>query len=501
MWQKVKPIMKIQVLKTAVLSLLLLGMAFSVFNIASVAFSQKTRQVPAEYSTIQEAIDASNLGDVVYVSKGTYYEHLVITKDCLMLIGENFNTTIIDGNQTGAVIKVSANNVTITGFTIRGSGEGKEGIYLDHSSNSTIVDNIIHNCSVGIRVHNDSSGKIIGNNIANNDDSGIILQVNTINTHINGNNITNNRYVGINIFAYADNNTISENIIMNNSYSGIQLYLALGNKVNGNILMLNERGITFLGQRASYNNISSNVIAQNIYGIDFMEVFAPRYNVIYHNDIVGNTYQLQGNSTGNIWNNTASEGNYWSDYEGEDLDSDGIGDTNTPHHGVDSYPLDNPRSPIPLILNGQLYRVRLRSSSVVSRFYFKQESREIGFKVIGPIGTQGYCNITIPKNLLNPMASQSWMVLLDGANLDVTIAENATSTSLYFSYNHSIHDVRITVGANNDLIFYIIGIVVSLVLVVGTAIALIKRKQRGRRLANTNSHTPTYHPKTHVFAN
>lgn len=499
MWQKVKAAMKTQLLETALLSLLLVGMAFNVFNIAPVAFGQETRQVPAEYSTIQEAIDASNLGDVVHVSKGTYYEHLVITKDRLMLIGENFNTTIIDGNQTGVVIRVSANNVTITGFTIRGSGEGKEGIYLDHSSNSAIVDNIIYNCSVGIRVHNDSSDRIIGNTIANNGDSGIILQVNTINTHINGNNITNNRYVGINVFAYADNNTISENIIMNNGYSGIQLYLALRNKVDGNILMLNERGISFLGQRASYNNISSNVIAQNVYGIDFMEVFAPRYNVIYHNDIIGNTYQLQGNSSGNIWNNTASEGNYWSDYEGEDLDSDGIGETKTPHRGVDSYPLGNPRSPIPLILNGQLYRVRLRSSSVVSRFYFKQESKEIGFKVVGPIGTQGYCNITIPKNLLDPMASQSWIVLLDGANLGVTIAENATSTSLYFIYNHSIHDVRITVGADN-FIFYVIGTVVSLVLVVGTAIALIKRKRRGRRLANTNSRTPTHHLKTHVFA-
>jgi hypothetical protein len=215
-----------------------------------------------------------------------------------------------------------------------------------------------------------------------------------------------------------------------------------------------------------------------------MEIYAPRHNVIYHNDIIGNTYQLQGNFTGNIWNNTAKEGNYWSDYEGEDLDSDGIGETKTPHRGVDSYPLDNPRSPIPLILNGQLYRVRLRSSSVVSRFYFNQASKEIGFKVIGPIGTQGYCNITIPKNLLNPMASQSWIVFLDGANLGVTIAENATSTSLYFVYNHTAHDVRIIVEGSSYTIFYVVGIVVALASVVGVAIAFIRRKQK-RHKAST----------------
>ena len=471
--------MKIKTLETVLISLLLVGATVDLLIVTPVVYSQGTRKVPTEYPTIQEDVDASNPGDIIYVSKGTYVEHLVITKNGLTLMGENPNTTIIDGNQTGAVIEDSANNVTITGFTIRGSGEGKEGIYLDHSSNNTIVDNIIHNCSIGIRAHSDSSDKIIGNTIVNNDDSGIILQVNTNNTHINGNNITNNRYVGINLFAYADNSTINENIVMNNGYSGIQLYLSLGNRVSGNILMLNERGIIFVGQRASYNNISNNAIAQNEYGIDFREIYAPLHNVIYHNDIIGNTYQLQGSSTENLWNNTANEGNYWSDYEGEDLDSDGIGETNTPHLGVDSYPLDNPTGPIPLLLNGQLCRVTLRSSSVVSKFYFDQASKEIDFKVIGPNGTQGHCNVTIPKNLLNPLASQSWVVLLDGVKLEYYIkVENATSTNLYFNYNHTAHDVRIIVEGTSYIIFYVAGIVAALASVVGVAIAFIRRKQK-----------------------
>lgn len=51
---------------------------------------------PADFHTIQEAINAASDGDTVLVRNGTYYEHVMINRT-LQLVGENRYSTIIDG--------------------------------------------------------------------------------------------------------------------------------------------------------------------------------------------------------------------------------------------------------------------------------------------------------------------------------------------------------------------------------------------------------------------
>ena len=54
--------------------------------------------VPENFATIQEAIDYSIDGDTILVSAGTYYENINFNGKNIALIGEDRETTIIDGD-------------------------------------------------------------------------------------------------------------------------------------------------------------------------------------------------------------------------------------------------------------------------------------------------------------------------------------------------------------------------------------------------------------------
>jgi parallel beta-helix repeat protein len=129
-------------------------------------------------------------------------------------------------------------------------------------------------------------------------------------------NTTDTSYAGIYI-DHCKNAIIETNNLASNSY-GIYLSYTSNDTVFGNSLVSNQRGI-FL-RNASYSSIyHNNFINTSISEIGFV---APA-------------------SMGIVWDN-GCEGNYWSSYNGADLDGDGIGETKLPWLGVDNYPLMNP---------------------------------------------------------------------------------------------------------------------------------------------------------------
>ena len=69
---------------------------------------------PNNYTTIQEAINDAVDGDTVFVydDSSPYYENIIIDKS-ISLIGENRNTTVIDGNYIGNVIEIIADKIII----------------------------------------------------------------------------------------------------------------------------------------------------------------------------------------------------------------------------------------------------------------------------------------------------------------------------------------------------------------------------------------------------
>jgi len=163
---------------------------------------------PADFHTIQKAVNTAHDGDTIYVYNGTYREHVIVTKP-LELLGKDKNTTVIDG---GVSISQWISNVVISGFTIQ---NGDDGIDLTGwSFNHMISNNIITKNGYGIIGAYNCFGVTISNNIIiSNHFSGIWLHF----AHgiINGNIIANHDNdilsSGIDIVEGGNGNTITGN--------------------------------------------------------------------------------------------------------------------------------------------------------------------------------------------------------------------------------------------------------------------------------------------------
>ncbi|MCD6573756.1 MAG: right-handed parallel beta-helix repeat-containing protein, partial [Thermoplasmata archaeon] len=173
------------------------------------------------YTKIQDAIDDANDGDTVYVVNGAYYENVVVNKR-VNLVGEDRNGTIIDGGGIGDVVKITADGITIQGFTIRNSGGWQfAGVKIYYANNNSIYNCNISNNYVGIGLGG-SNNSIYNCNIISNNGDGIHAYYSNNNSIYNC-NISNNSWYGIGL-RYSSNNSIYNcNITSNNRY-GIWLY-------------------------------------------------------------------------------------------------------------------------------------------------------------------------------------------------------------------------------------------------------------------------------------
>jgi hypothetical protein len=90
-----------------------------------------------------------------------------------------------------------------------------------------------------------------------------------------------------------------------------------------------------------------------------------------------------------------------------------------------------------------IYVVRTSSNSLVSDLTLNQTAKSLRFTVEGPAGTEGFCNIIIPAELL----SGDFTVFIDGLQLiqgvDYSSSFNGTHHTLNVEYEHSSHTIEI----------------------------------------------------------
>jgi hypothetical protein len=133
-----------------------------------------TRKVPAQYKTIQAAIDAAGNGDTVLVAPGVYKEHIDFDGKAIVVRSQaGPEKTIIDGGGDGTVVQF-VNNETLAsvlnGFTIRNGSESNQnsagGIYVGNATPSITSNIVTGNSGCGIAVLF-GSAYIAGNTISN----------------------------------------------------------------------------------------------------------------------------------------------------------------------------------------------------------------------------------------------------------------------------------------------------------------------------------------------
>jgi parallel beta-helix repeat protein len=249
-----------------------------------------------EHSVISINNDAE-LAATASSGSGTAAEPFVI--EGLEIDATGYRNAIFIGNTTL--------NVTIRGCHLYGASyssrpfEAGAGITMYLVTNATVNNNTCSGNRYGIELSSSSNIVIENNNFSGNG-AGISLQD-------------------------SSNNLVENNTCSSNDYYGIYMSSSSNNLVENNTCCLNDHFGMYLISSSSNNDLRNNTICQNDNYVIYI-TSSSNYNRVYGNYLIdnhGGPVKAYDDWT-NYWN-TTSYGNYWSDWQTPDNNSDGIVDS------------------------------------------------------------------------------------------------------------------------------------------------------------------------------
>lgn len=336
------------------------------------------RIIASELIPLQPIIDAAKKGDTIVLDPGVYKGPVVIEQSITL---DGNGKAIIDAGGEGSVIYLDTDGAVIRNLRLTNSGDSHNdidsGVQVRGNFN-VVKDNVIDNCLFGIDLQqsefnvlrrNEISSKPVdlglrgdairlwysfGNKILDNyihDSRDTVVWYSKDNT-ISNNKSTRGRYALH--FMYAQYNKIENNKYWDNSvgiflmYSdGVELRnnevshaagstgVGIGMKESSDIIVENNKVLynavgLYLDvspfQPDTINHIKNNLVAFNNIGVRFLNDWPG--NDFKNNKFKSNITSVSV-SDGDTANRNDWNGNYWDNYEGFDLNKDGIGDT--PH--------------------------------------------------------------------------------------------------------------------------------------------------------------------------
>ena len=315
-----------------------------------------------------------------------------------IIMGCSSNNTltcnIASNNVYGIRLQYSSNNVLANNIA---NSNNRNGILLVDSSNHNILQNntASNNYDDGVHICSSSENTLVNNTVSNNYPYGVLLWRSSSNM-LENNTMSGNRYnfciKGEDLSHYIQNIDTSNGVDEKPIYYWVDQqdkqvpddagFVGVVNSTNITVADLtltnNGQGVLFANMRNSRienvdasnnwhgiylyssinNTLMNNTVSDNWHGI---HLFYSSNNMIHHNNLIDNSYtspfytyctNVLDHSHGgtNQWD-SGSAGNYYSDYNGTDNNTDGIGDDPRPIGGVsvDRYPLMHPWSDTQLL--------------------------------------------------------------------------------------------------------------------------------------------------------